>query len=96
MKKKLFTLFILFLFPINVIAYSNKIIPGGNTIGINVSSKGIMVVGFYKVDGKYNKGTPELKEGDYITKINDEKINSVNELINLVDKYSSDEKIDIS
>ena len=71
MKKKLFTLFILFLFPINVFAYSNKIIPGGNTIGISVSSKGIMVVGFYKINGKYNKGNPELKLGDYITKIND-------------------------
>ena len=96
MKKKLFTLFILFLFPINVFAYSNKIIPGGNTIGISVSSKGIMVVGFYKINGKYNKGNPELKLGDYITKINDIEINSVNELLEVIDKYRLDKKIEVT
>ena len=97
MKNKLLTLFILLLlFPINVLAYSNKIIPGGNTIGINVTSNGVMVVGFYKVDGKYNKGNPSIKEGDYIIKINDENVNSVNDLLNLVNKYCYDETINIT
>lgn len=96
MKKKIVTLlFILFLFPFNVFAYSNKVIPGGNTIGINVSSKGVMIVGFYKVDGKYNKGNPELKPGDYIISINDEKINSVDDLIKVIDKYRLDGYVNI-
>ncbi len=96
MKKKLFILLISFLFPLSVCAYSDKIIPGGGTIGIKVNSKGIMIVGFYKVDGKYNKGNPELKEGDYIIKVNDEKINSVDDLINAVSKYQNDELVNIT
>lgn len=98
MKKRLYVLLVLLLFPINVIAYSSKIIPGGNTIGINVTSKGVMVVGFYKLNGKYNKGNNnvELKPGDYIIKINNDEINTVNELISVVNKYSLDKKVNIT
>ena len=96
MKKKIVLLITLLLVPLNVFAYSDKIIPGGNTIGITVSTKGIMVVGFYKVNGKYNKGNPELREGDYIIKINDKEINSVSELISEVDNNSKSENIDIT
>ena len=54
MKKLL--LFIL-LFPSIVLAYSNYLIMGGDTLGIEVNGKGIMIVGFYKVDNEYiNKG----------------------------------------
>ena len=94
MKKKLLILFLL-LFPINVYAYSDKIIPGGNTIGINVSSKGVMIVGFYKINGKYNNGEPDLKPGDYIISINDEIINTVDDLIKTIDKYRFDEMVNI-
>ncbi|MBR5662641.1 MAG: PDZ domain-containing protein [Bacilli bacterium] len=96
MKKKIYLLFILFLFPFNVYSYSSKIIPGGNTIGISINTKGVMVVGFYKIDGKYNKGNPELKEGDYITKINDININTVDDLINAVNTYGKDKLISLS
>ena len=81
--------------PINVYAYSDKIIPGGNTIGINVSSKGVMIVGFYKINGKYNNGEPDLKPGDYIISINDEIINTVDDLIKTIDKYRFDEMVNI-
>ena len=95
MKKKLLLLLIL-LMPYTVYSYSNKIIPGGNTIGINVESPGVMVVGFYKVDGKYNKGNPELKPGDYITKINNDEVNTVEELVNKVNEYSGSKEINIT
>lgn len=87
MKKRLFILLMILISPLNVLAYSSKIIPGGNTIGINVTSNGVMIVGFYKIDGKYNKGKPELKEGDYIVSINDEQISTVNDLVTVIDKY---------
>ena len=96
MKNKLLSLFILFLFPFNIYAYSSKIIPGGNTIGITVNTKGVMVVGFYKIDGKYNKGNPELKEGDYITKINDINIDSVSDLINAIDENSINKEVKVT
>lgn len=48
--KKLCLLLLIFFFPIFVFAYT-KVIPGGETIGIEVKSDGILVVGFYSIDG---------------------------------------------
>ena len=53
MKKVICTFFIILFLPYNVLAYSNSIIPGGDSIGININSDGLIVVGFYKV-GKEN------------------------------------------
>ena len=36
--------------PINTLAYSDYIIASGKTIGIEVNSNGVLVVGFYAVD----------------------------------------------
>ena len=55
MKKKLITLLLLFLIPINVLAYSESVILGGNNIGINLRSKGILIVGYYKINDKVYK-----------------------------------------
>jgi len=38
---------------------------------VEVETDGVMIIGFYKIDGKYNRGKPALAGGDYITKIND-------------------------
>ena len=96
MKKKLLLVISLFLFPLNVIAYSNKIIPGGNTIGISVKTPGVMIVGFYKINGKYNKANPELRLGDYIIKINNEEVSTNKDLVSIIDKYNSEEEIEIT
>ena len=66
-------------------AYSTHIIPGGENIGIEVYSEGILVIGFYKVGDNYNKN--ELKIGDRIIKVADEEVNTVDELVTLIDKY---------
>lgn len=84
MKKIL--LLILCLFPINVLAYSKYIIPGGETLGIDIKSDGVMVIGFYKVSGKYNKGSVELRSGDYITEVNGIKVETVSELTTEIEK----------
>lgn len=86
-------LFIL-LFPSIVFAYSNYLILGGDTLGVEVNSKGIIVVGFYEVDGEYiNK---DLQVGDRILEINDVEVNSTKELVTLIDKYMYDNKVDIT
>ena len=82
--KKLILLFICLL-PINVLAYSDYIIPGGETLGIEVKSNGIMIIGFYKVAGKYNKGSTELRSGDYIIKVDNIDVNTVNELTKTIE-----------
>lgn len=72
--------------PISCLAYSDKIIPGGETLGIEVKSDGIMIIGFYEINGKYNKGNPSLKAGDYILKINDKPVSTIKELTNLIEQ----------
>ena len=70
MKRLKILLLSLLLIPMNVLAYSDYIIPGWETLGIEINSDGIMVIGFYQIDGKFNKGDPVIKSGDYITEVN--------------------------
>lgn len=77
--KKLLLIFIILLTPLNVCAIPEYVIPGGENIGIEINFKGVLVVGFYKVNNKYNNKS--IKIGDYITKVNDVEINSINDLL---------------
>ncbi len=85
MRKVLFTLFIIFLFPIVSLAYSKYIIPGGESVGIKINTEGLVVVGFYKVDGEYI-AKKSFKIGDKIISVNDKNVNTIDELTNEVDK----------
>lgn len=93
MKKTLLLLLILII-PINVYAYSNNIIPGGKTIGIEVKNDGVIIIGFYKINNKFNKN--DLKTGDTIIKVNNEEINTVEELITAIENNVIDNKVDIT
>ena len=84
MRKVLFTLFIIFLFPIVSFAYSKYIIPGGESIGIKINTDGLVVVGFYKVDGEYI-AKKCFKIGDKIISVNDRRINTIDELTREID-----------
>lgn len=79
--------------PIQTLAYSDYIIPGGDTLGIEVNSDGILVIGFYQIHGKFNKGDPNIKSGDYITKINDEEVSTVKELTRAVEKGIGEKEV---
>lgn len=83
-KLQLSIILLLTLFPSIVFAYSDKIILGGDNIGIKVYSKNVMVVGFYKVEDSYIGEDAGLKVGDLITKINDKSISSIEEMISII------------
>ena len=90
-------LLILFIMPQNIYAYSKYIIPGGETIGIEVNSKGILVVGFYEVDSKYIGKDAGFEIGDVITEINNIKVSNIEEMVNAVnDEASKDNKLDVT
>ena len=93
MKKYIIAIFLL-LMPLNTLAYSDYIYRGGKTIGIEVKSNGIMIVGFYEVDGKYNKGT--LENGDYIIKVEEQNVNTVKELTRIIEENASKEYINLT
>ncbi len=77
---------LLFIIPLNVFAYSSYIIPGGETIGIEVNSKGVLVVGFYKVNNSYIGREAGFLVGDKITKIDNKEINGINDLLETINK----------
>lgn len=93
----IFPLLILFIMPINIYAYSKYIIPGGETIGIEVNSKGVLVVGFYEVNSRYIGKDAGFEIGDTITEINNNKVNNINEMVNVVNEEAKDSnKLDVT
>lgn len=89
--KKYIVLLLLIIMPLNILAYSDKIIPGGQTLGIEVKNDGIIVIGFYRVNGKLNKNN--LKVGDIITKINNIDVTSIDDMVDTISKNISDNKV---
>lgn len=75
---------LLLLSPIYVFAY-DKVIPGGETIGIEVHSKGILVVGFYKVNNRLIGKDSGFKIGDIITRVNNRNVSDINSMIREID-----------
>ena len=93
----IFPLLILFIMPTNIYAYSKYNIPGGETIGIEVNSKGVLVVGFYEVENMYIGKDAGFEIGDTITKINNTKVNNINEMVNVVNEEAKkNNKLDVT
>lgn len=89
--KKSLTLLLLSLFiiPFPCFAYSEYLIPGGENIGIEVDSKGIMIVGMYEVNGSYPATTAGLKMGDMITKINGNTVSNIEDMVSKINNANS-------
>ncbi len=81
------------LYPSTIFAYSNKIIPGGENIGIELNSKGVLVVGFYKVNNEYIGSNSGLQLGDRITKINSTEVNTINQMVEAINKEVQNNKV---
>lgn len=81
MKKVVFAFFI-FLLPLYVFAYSKYIIPGGESIGININSDGLVVVGYYKVKDSYINNNINI--GDRIINIEGKNVSTINDMINIL------------
>ncbi len=79
-----FLTLLLFIIPLNVLAYSSYIIPGGETIGIEVNSKGVLVVGFYKVNNSYIGKNAGFEIGDKIIKLNKKNVNNISTMVDTI------------
>lgn len=88
-KLRIFFAFLLFILPLNVLAYSEYIIPGGKTVGIEVNSKGVLVVGFYKVDNIYIGRDAGFEVGDKIMKVDAKEVNNIDEMIRAIEANES-------
>lgn len=86
MKRYFYKILLLFLLiiPINVFAYSKYVIPGGETIGIEVNSKGILIVDFYKVNNRFIAKEAGFEVGDRIIKVDSIEVNNINEMLDII------------
>lgn len=83
LKKRLILLLILLItiLPAPVLAYSNFLIASGKTIGIEVNANGVLIVGFYEVEGKEIGKKAGFEIGDIITKINNKEVFSISNML---------------
>lgn len=82
-KKRIILLLILLItiLPAPVLAYSNFLIASGKTIGIEVNANGVLIVGFYEVEGKEIGKNAGFEIGDIITKINNKEVFSISNML---------------
>ena len=84
LKKTFITFLTLFIMPISILAYSDYLIAGGENVGISINSKGIIVVGLYEVNGKYIASDSGIKVGDIITKVNRQKVETIDDMTKII------------
>ncbi len=88
-QKKITTLLLLLLInimiPFNVFAYSDYIIAGGQNVGIELKSNGVLIVGTYKIGEIDPARDASLQKGDKITHINQKEVHSIEEMLDALD-----------
>ena len=75
----------LFIIPNYVLAYSDYIIASGESVGIKLNTDGIIIVGSYEINGHNTLIDAGLKAGDIIYQINKKDVNTVEEMVNIID-----------
>lgn len=99
-RHRLMTLVMLLLlnimFPLNVFAYSDYILAGGANIGIQLNSDGILIVGTYKIGDKDPADEANLIVGDKIVAINDVKVSTIDEMLEVLNNLDDPAYVDIS
>ncbi|MBR3116935.1 MAG: SpoIVB peptidase [Bacilli bacterium] len=96
MRNKLLVLFISFFLSISsVLAYSNQVILGGDNIGIEVKTDGVLVIGLYKVNNDLIAKSSGIEVGDYIVRVNDHNVKTIEDFVNEIDLDSDKEELDI-
>ena len=79
--------------PNNILAYSEYIVASGENIGIELNSKGVIIVGLYKVNDEYPAAGSGLKIGDTIVSINNENVSNIDEMVRAIDKSNDKNNI---
>ncbi len=74
----------LFIIPQTIFAYSDKVVVGGDTVGIRLNTDGILIVGSYEINGHNSLIEAGLKAGDVISQINNSEVHTVEEMANII------------
>jgi len=95
-KNKFLFMLLLLIIPNIVLAYSDYVIAGGENIGIELKSSGIIIVGTYEVNGNNPAKKAGLQNGDKIIKINDYEVTSIKDMLNYIESLSNKENIKVT
>lgn len=95
-KNKFLLMLLLISIPTITLAYSDYVIVGGENIGIELKSKGVIIVGTYEVNNDNPARKAGLQIGDKIMKINDYEITTIKDMLNYIEKLDNKEKIKIT
>ena len=68
-----------------------KVIPLGNSVGLKLYTKGVLVVGMSEIEGEKPYANSDIKEGDRIISIDDNQIESTEKLIETVNASNGKE-----
>lgn len=79
----------LFIIPINVLAYSDRVIVGGENIGITLNSDGVLIVGVYDVEGSSPATEAGLKAGDIINTVNKSEVKNIEDMASKINDARS-------
>lgn len=94
MNKKLITFLLAILMPISItFAYTNKVYIGGENVGIEVKTDGVLVVGLYKINDNFIQNS--VNPGDYIIEVNGNKILSIEDFAKEINNDEDKESLDI-
>lgn len=94
--KFLLSLLLLSIIPNITLAYSDYVIAGGENIGIELKSSGILIVGTYEVKGSNPAREAGLQNGDKIVKINSHEVTNIEDMLNYIESLASKEKIEVT
>ena len=90
-KKLTLALFLtIYIIPQTILAYSKEIIASGETVGIKLNTDGILIVGSYEINGHNSLVEAGLKTGDIINQINNNNVNTVEEMVNIISNCNCD------
>lgn len=79
----------LFLIPLPILAYPSTLVPGGENIGIGIHTNGVIIAGIYDINGIYPATDAGLKAGDIITSVDNNKISTIDEMIEIINKNTT-------
>ena len=75
---------------VNVIP-KTKVVPIGKSIGMKLYTDGVLVVGMSEIEGKKPYQNSGIEEGDRIVEVNNNQIDTTDELINTVNRSNGEE-----
>lgn len=96
-KKLILSLAVVLAIIINPIAlYAISLVPGGDSIGIDLNYQGVVITGGYKIKAgntTYDPLAKDFKAGDMIVEINGQKVASIDELTEIIKDGGSEKLI---